>query len=133
MLRELKKIKLAWPELNYTTAKGVLILHPSTPPSRTSIKASWKTRFPLYPHPLPGEPLKSALACGINFLMLQVESSIGKAFRKHELKGLQCTYVPSPQPFAGQRGPVSIERYRRRRCLGCPFLRVLTSPIMTLS
>ena len=31
VLRELKKIKLAWPGLNYTTAKGVLILHPSTP------------------------------------------------------------------------------------------------------
>ena len=30
-LRELKKIKLAWPDLNYATAKGVLILHPSTP------------------------------------------------------------------------------------------------------
>ena len=30
-LRELKKIKLAWPELNYATARGVLILHPSTP------------------------------------------------------------------------------------------------------
>ena len=30
-VRELKKIKLAWPELNYTTAAGVLILHPSTP------------------------------------------------------------------------------------------------------
>ena len=30
-LRELKKIKLAWPELNYATAKGVLILYPSTP------------------------------------------------------------------------------------------------------
>ena len=30
-LRESKKIKLAWPELNYTTAPGVLILHPSTP------------------------------------------------------------------------------------------------------
>ena len=30
-LRELKKIKLAWPELNYTTGRGVLILHPSTP------------------------------------------------------------------------------------------------------
>ena len=30
-LRELKKIKLAWPELNYATAKGVLILLPSTP------------------------------------------------------------------------------------------------------
>ena len=28
---ELKKIKLAWPGLNYSTAKGVLILHPSTP------------------------------------------------------------------------------------------------------
>ena len=31
VLRELKKIKLAWPELNYSTAKGVLILSPSTP------------------------------------------------------------------------------------------------------
>ena len=31
ILRELKKIKLAWPELNYSTAKGVLILSPSTP------------------------------------------------------------------------------------------------------
>ena len=30
-LRELKKIKLAWTELNYATAPGVLILHPSTP------------------------------------------------------------------------------------------------------
>ena len=30
-LRELKKIKLAWPELHYSTAPGVLILHPSTP------------------------------------------------------------------------------------------------------
>ena len=30
-LRELKKIKLAWPGLNYTTAPGVLILHPSRP------------------------------------------------------------------------------------------------------
>ena len=30
-LRELKKIKLAWQELNYSTAPGVLILHPSTP------------------------------------------------------------------------------------------------------
>ena len=30
-LRELKKIKLAWPELNYLTAPGVLILLPSAP------------------------------------------------------------------------------------------------------
>ena len=30
-MRELKKIKLAWPSLNYSTAPGVLILHPSTP------------------------------------------------------------------------------------------------------
>ena len=28
VLRELKKIKLAWPELNYTTAPGLLILPP---------------------------------------------------------------------------------------------------------
>ena len=31
VLRELKKIKLAWPELTYTTAPGVLILRPSIP------------------------------------------------------------------------------------------------------
>ena len=31
VLRELKKIKLAWKDLNYSTAPGVLILHPSMP------------------------------------------------------------------------------------------------------
>ena len=31
VLRKLKKIKLAWKDLNYTTAPGVLILLPSTP------------------------------------------------------------------------------------------------------
>ena len=31
ILREMKKIKLAWPGLNYSTAKGVLILLPSAP------------------------------------------------------------------------------------------------------
>ena len=31
VLRELKKIKMAWPELNYATGKGVLILLPSKP------------------------------------------------------------------------------------------------------
>ena len=31
VLRELKKIKLAWPDLNYTTAPGMLILLPSVP------------------------------------------------------------------------------------------------------
>ena len=31
VLRELKKIKLAWTGLNYATAPGVLILRPSTP------------------------------------------------------------------------------------------------------
>ena len=30
-LRELKKIKLAWPDLNYSTAPGLLILLPSSP------------------------------------------------------------------------------------------------------
>ena len=37
-LRELKKIKIAWPGLNYATAKGVLILlpgRPSVPPTRS--------------------------------------------------------------------------------------------------
>ena len=31
VLRELKKIKLAWPGLNYSMEPGMLILHPSTP------------------------------------------------------------------------------------------------------
>ena len=31
VLRELKKIQIAWPELNYATAHGVLILQPSKP------------------------------------------------------------------------------------------------------
>ena len=31
VLRELKKIKLAWKDLNYSTAPGMLILQPSTP------------------------------------------------------------------------------------------------------
>ena len=31
VLRELKKIKIAWPGLNYRTEPGVLILHPSNP------------------------------------------------------------------------------------------------------
>ena len=39
-LRELKKIKLAWPELNYGTAKGALILLPSTPTIAPLIQAS---------------------------------------------------------------------------------------------
>ena len=35
-LRELKKIKMAWAELNYSTAPGVLILSPSTPGHRAA-------------------------------------------------------------------------------------------------
>ena len=31
VLRELAKIKLAWPDLNYGTARGLLILYPSAP------------------------------------------------------------------------------------------------------
>ena len=39
VLRELKKIKLAWPDLNYSTARGLLILHPS-PPAIAPVAAS---------------------------------------------------------------------------------------------
>ena len=45
VLRELKKIKLAWPDLNYSTAPGVLILSPSLPH--------------IYPIPEPGPALLS--------------------------------------------------------------------------
>ena len=41
VLRELKKIKLAWPGLNYATGRGLLILHPSpttiAPPSQRQL------------------------------------------------------------------------------------------------
>ena len=37
-LRELKKIKLAWPGLSYATAPGVLILSPSTPTIEPSLR-----------------------------------------------------------------------------------------------
>ncbi len=30
-VRELKKIKIAWPDLNYSTSPGLLILLPSVP------------------------------------------------------------------------------------------------------
>ena len=48
VLRELKKIKLAWPELNYATAPGVLILHPSTPCHRAAqSRPARQARLPL--------------------------------------------------------------------------------------
>ena len=45
VLRELKKIKTAWPGLNYTTAKGVLILSPSKPRlhPRPAHSVSWSS------------------------------------------------------------------------------------------
>ena len=50
VLRELKKIKLAWPDLNYTTAPGVLILHPSAPGHRAAqSKASYQAGISLFP------------------------------------------------------------------------------------
>ena len=41
-LRELKKLKVAWPELNYATGQGVLVLCPSNPsvPSHGSFRLS---------------------------------------------------------------------------------------------
>ena len=47
-LRELKKIKMAWAELNYSTAPGVLILSSlDARPSRRSIKPNSQASFPL--------------------------------------------------------------------------------------
>ena len=50
VLRELKKIKLAWPDLNYSTARGVLILYPSTPlipPSDHQPRTKGRVQIPL--------------------------------------------------------------------------------------
>ena len=49
VLRELVKIKTAWPSLNYATAKGVLILHPSTPAITHSDALNWSTKLSRYP------------------------------------------------------------------------------------
>ena len=48
ILRELKKIKLAWPDLNYTTAPGVLILHPSTPAIAPVDQGQLTSQSPLF-------------------------------------------------------------------------------------
>ena len=45
VLRELKEIKLAWLELNYSTAPGVLILHPSIPFRHSLFEAPFNILF----------------------------------------------------------------------------------------
>ena len=47
VLRELKKIKLAWPELNYTTLPGALILLPSMPTIAPLNQGQLTSRSPL--------------------------------------------------------------------------------------
>ena len=57
VLRELKKIKLAWPELNYSTAPGLLILHPSRPaipPVRSSPANKLTSPFSASQRPVSG-------------------------------------------------------------------------------
>ena len=53
-LRELKKIKLAWPELNYAVAQGVLVLWPSKP--AIAPQASASTRGAALPGPRNAPP-----------------------------------------------------------------------------
>ena len=49
VLRELKKIKLAWPGLNYATAPGVLILLPSTPAIAPFNQGQLESQSPRFP------------------------------------------------------------------------------------
>ena len=53
VLRKLKKIKLAWKDLNYTTAPGVLILLPSTPAIAPLNQGSYQASHP-FPRPSAG-------------------------------------------------------------------------------
>ena len=64
-LRELKKIKLAWPELNYSTAPGVLILHPFDPGHRA---AQSRSTNKLRPIPRLSAARQRPLSSGLNFL-----------------------------------------------------------------
>ena len=66
VLRELKKIKLAWPELNYTTAKGVLIRLPLTPaiaPLKSRPARPLDSPFPPQGSPLTA-PAQSPVSLG---------------------------------------------------------------------
>ena len=57
VLRELKKIKLAWPELNYSTAPGLLILHPFDPghcPAQSRPATKLGSPFPAFLRPVGG-------------------------------------------------------------------------------
>ena len=67
-LRELKKIKIAWPELNYSMAPGVLILQPSVPIIAPLNQAQlgvslpfFNTRWPLMPPASAGIDRKGSL------------------------------------------------------------------------
>ena len=54
-LRELKKIKVAWPDLNYAAAKGVLVLLPSKPAvprAASSRRVALRSPFLAQNHPL---------------------------------------------------------------------------------
>ncbi len=54
VLRELKKIKLAWKDFNYSTAPGVLILHPSTPVIAPLNQGKLISPFPASQRPVSG-------------------------------------------------------------------------------
>ena len=61
-LRELTKIRVAWPDLNYSTGKGVLVLLPSkpaVPPTAPSARGMIALTGPL---PCPEAPSRSVIS-----------------------------------------------------------------------
>ena len=66
VLRELKKIKLAWPELNYSTAPGVLILHPSIPAiAPLNSRSANKLISPFRPLSGPSRPRRAGVGLSV--------------------------------------------------------------------
>ena len=84
-LRELKKIKLAWPDLNYATAHGVLILWPSKPSvcaraaSARGVFSSLAQNRPITS--LVGPPVIRGLASGASESVFHKNPAVGRVFQ----------------------------------------------------
>ena len=102
-LRELKKIKLAWPELNYATAKGVLILSPSKP-SIPSVRTASPRKLALRPLLLAQGSLPDGLLC-------QNRTSLGlpTSRRQRDLS----TVAGDPREFSTRFHPTSAPKSSR--------------------
>ena len=87
-LRELKKIKIAWPKLNYAMAKGVLILWPSKPAVRARATSAGGVALKFSPlaqnrpvTSLAGPPVIRGFASGASESVFHKNPVAGRVFQ----------------------------------------------------